>query len=45
MLQKYAQAQVSSTPLKQGPAGNGLLVERAAEMNDMALYQNDHQVS
>ncbi|KAI1021693.1 hypothetical protein LB503_013278 [Fusarium chuoi] len=45
MLQKDAQAQVSSAPLKQGPVGNGLLGEREAEMNDMALYQNEHRVS
>ncbi|SCO06320.1 uncharacterized protein FFB20_12554 [Fusarium fujikuroi] len=32
MLQKDAQAEVSSAPLKQGPVGNGLLIEREAEM-------------
>lgn len=44
MLQKDAQAQVSSAPLKQGPVDNGLLVEREAEMNDLGLCQSEHLV-
>ncbi|QKD58672.2 uncharacterized protein FOBCDRAFT_205461 [Fusarium oxysporum Fo47] len=44
MLQKDAQAQVSSAPLKQGPVGKGLLVEREAEMNDLGLCQSEHLV-